>query len=632
MQPSSSPTPSFAIPPNLPEPWATACREVCAWIAADLPARAIIVSGTVVRGGGDRASDLDIQVINRESWSQRQTRLFAEVPCEIFVNPVHRLVRWYREEASEGCPSTAHMVATGAVVYDPDGICADLQAEARTWLDRPPTPNPVRLNQAKYGPATWIEDSLDVLQRDPELAILFAGEALPRILDAWFLDRRRVRPRRKDRLQVLEAEDPAAAVLLRRALAAPAIRDRVTAAGDLCQRLLGVRGTFAWESPREPVPEPLPQFGTLRLDAGGGVVLRDAIDTDIELIFAIIDRERDRLGRFMGWVAATREVDDVRAYFRSQQADVDAARVRHFTILVEDRLVGRISLENIKQTEKKVLIGYWLSAAVEGRGVMTRALTVVCDHAFGELGLERLSLFTHPDNQRSQEVARRCGFRQEGVFRQAAMLNGERVDQLWFARLRAGSSPTARLPQYGTLRLDAGGGVLLRDQNDADLPAVFAIIENERERMARFLTPLPKTLADLQLLYRDFARECIEGRRRILVILLDGRLVGRIFLKGIDHTVKTCEIGYFVSQNAEGRGVMTRSLAAVCDHAFKDLGLERLTLSTHPDNHRSQTVARRCGFRQEGVFRQAAILNGERVDQVWFARLRGDPPPGNPSP
>ncbi len=174
----------------------------------------------------------------------------------------------------------------------------------------------------------------------------------------------------------------------------------------------------------------------LRLDAGGGITLRDAIDADIMPLFAIIDRERDRLGRFLGWVADTRSADDVRAYFRSQQQELEAARVRHLTILADDRLVGRISLEDIKRTEKKALIGYWLSAAVEGRGVMTRALLTVCDHAFGEIGLERLSLFTHPDNHRSQAVARRCGFRQEGVFRRAALLNGQWVDQVWFARLR----------------------------------------------------------------------------------------------------------------------------------------------------------------------------------------------------
>ncbi len=62
-------------------------------------------------------------------------------------------------------------------------------------------------------------------------------------------------------------------------------------------------------------------------------------------------------------------------------------------------------------------IGYWVAAPVRGRGVCTRALALLSAWALAELELERLELFTDPDNRASQRVAEKVGFRREGVLR-----------------------------------------------------------------------------------------------------------------------------------------------------------------------------------------------------------------------
>ena len=54
---------------------------------------------------------------------------------------------------------------------------------------------------------------------------------------------------------------------------------------------------------------------------------------------------------------------------------------------------------------------YWLTASGRGRGIATKAVRLLCDWAFTELGLERLTLKTYKANVSSRRVAERVGFR-----------------------------------------------------------------------------------------------------------------------------------------------------------------------------------------------------------------------------
>lgn len=106
-------------------------------------------------------------------------------------------------------------------------------------------------------------------------------------------------------------------------------------------------------------------------------------------------------------------------------------------VAAEDRaeVLGEVSLSGIDTVHGRATVGYWLVPAARGRGAATRAVRLLADWAFAELGLDRLELTCGPDNVGSQQVAVRSGFRQEGLLRSHLSFKGGRRDSLIFGLL-----------------------------------------------------------------------------------------------------------------------------------------------------------------------------------------------------
>ena len=148
-----------------------------------------------------------------------------------------------------------------------------------------------------------------------------------------------------------------------------------------------------------------------------GSFVRTFTPDDDVAVFALVDAERERLHRWFGWVEKTTTVLDQRAWIDRALAaehDLDGNGIW----LAEGELAGSIGM-SVNTLDHNAEMGYWLAAAHEGRGLATRASARLLDHAFGELGLRRMTIRAAVPNERSRAVARRLGFTEEGVMRQS---------------------------------------------------------------------------------------------------------------------------------------------------------------------------------------------------------------------
>jgi ribosomal-protein-alanine N-acetyltransferase len=107
-----------------------------------------------------------------------------------------------------------------------------------------------------------------------------------------------------------------------------------------------------------------------------------------------------------------------------------------FALRVEGRLAGQVTIDNIvRGALRSGYLGYWIDRAVAGRGMASLAVALVCDHAFGEVGLHRVQADIRPENAPSRRLVERLGFSQEGLLRRYLDIDGDWRDHLAYSLL-----------------------------------------------------------------------------------------------------------------------------------------------------------------------------------------------------
>ena len=154
---------------------------------------------------------------------------------------------------------------------------------------------------------------------------------------------------------------------------------------------------------------------------------------------ALLEANYERLADwFPGAFDAAPTLDSTRADLeRSGRAWLDGSQlplVIAVRLVANWCLVGWVNLL-IDSPARAAEVGYWVDAEFEGRGLVTQAVSVVLDQAFGSLGLHRVELQTTTNNTRSRSIAQRLGFTQEGVRRDAAAFLGGSRDVVVYGLL-----------------------------------------------------------------------------------------------------------------------------------------------------------------------------------------------------
>ncbi len=107
---------------------------------------------------------------------------------------------------------------------------------------------------------------------------------------------------------------------------------------------------------------------------------------------------------------------------------------------------------------------------------------------------------------------------------------------------------------------------------------------------------------------RDILTRMVStGTEYALVLKTTGKMIGTIGIKPSEDThsplkpLRGNELGYVLSKDYWGQGLMPEAVAAVVDMCFASLDAEALYLGIFEDNARSAGVASRLGFSFRGM-------------------------------
>jgi ribosomal-protein-serine acetyltransferase len=176
------------------------------------------------------------------------------------------------------------------------------------------------------------------------------------------------------------------------------------------------------------------------------------------------------------------------------------------------------------------------------------------------------------------------------------------------------------------MRLTVDERTVLRSPSEDDAPALFKAVDAGRAYLRRWLPWVDATTT--AEFTRNFLRGAIagaiEGKSLILVIEHDREPCGTVGFNWIDPVNGGCEIGYWLREDRQGRGIMTACCRVLVRHAFDELGLNQVRIAVAVENARSRRIPERLGFHLDGVIREAEKLSTGHVDQALYTFLRRD--------
>lgn len=183
---------------------------------------------------------------------------------------------------------------------------------------------------------------------------------------------------------------------------------------------------------------------------------------------------------------------------------------------------------------------------------------------------------------------------------------------------------------------------MLRPYVPADVPALFALVNESREHLFPWLPwadSAHRTLDDT-IAFVARATAWWALRTSLIVGIFDrksGALLGGSGLHAcrgpdIDWGIPAMMIGYWLGKRHEGKGYVAETVGLLTRVAFDEFAVKRLEIRCDANNARSERVMQRAGFVREGLLRNdSRTPRGEVRDTLVYALTPADPRPRAPA-
>ncbi|NOR75755.1 MAG: GNAT family N-acetyltransferase [Draconibacterium sp.] len=155
---------------------------------------------------------------------------------------------------------------------------------------------------------------------------------------------------------------------------------------------------------------------------------------------------------------------------------------------------------------------------------------------------------------------------------------------------------------------------------------IFETIERDRNYLQPWLpfVELTTKLADTENFIQSILNQPQIKKDEIYSIWFKNEFAGLIGFKDTDWLNRKTELGYWLAEKMQGKGIATKCVEKLIRYTFQKLKLNRIQIKTAVGNLNSAAIPKRLGFKFEGIERDGEKHNQTFVDLEIYSILKTD--------
>jgi len=127
----------------------------------------------------------------------------------------------------------------------------------------------------------------------------------------------------------------------------------------------------------------------------------------------------------------------------------------------------------------------------------------------------------------------------------------------------------------------------------------------------------------------SYIRTCCKRmkKREFYIYLIcdtqeNDKIIGAVFIKDIDWNIPKSELGFFIDEAYQGKGIVSNAVSCIVKFCFEELQLAKLIIRSAVNNTSSRKVAENNHFLLEGIIRKdIKTYDGTIVDIAFYGLL-----------
>ena len=150
---------------------------------------------------------------------------------------------------------------------------------------------------------------------------------------------------------------------------------------------------------------------------------------------------------------------------------------------------------------------------------------------------------------------------------------------------------------------------------------IYNAIISERNYLRKWLPFVDFTQQESDTL--AYVQSVIDNQEAQYSIYDADKFIGRIGFNHMDSVNHKAEIGYWIIEEAQGKGIVSRSVKELLTMGFTELNLNKVVIRAGVDNAKSRNIPEKLGFTLEGIERDGELLvDNKYTDLAIYGLLK----------